>query len=137
MRACAAAQTVSPRISPVLTKNWGRNLGLPPILKMSFRRGKIPLRLVTKRNAYTRVFNLMAVQTGSKGIFDDNPVLDNLAHIPTYLLQPLRLIQTYDRANFRQDIVAGLLLEASKIYRPICARFCPWNCMVSPTYQSC
>ena len=52
----------------------------------------------------------MTVRTGLKGVFDDKPVLDNLAHIPTYLIQPVRFIQTYERANFRQDIVAGLTI---------------------------
>ena len=52
----------------------------------------------------------MAVRTDLKHLFGDNLVLDNLAHIPTYLLQPLRFIQTYDRTNFRKDIVAGLTI---------------------------
>ncbi len=48
------------------------------------------------------------IRTYPESLQVDNPLLTNLKHIPFYFARPVRLFQTYDRANLRPDLIAGL-----------------------------
>ncbi|NIN37055.1 MAG: hypothetical protein GTO60_18965, partial [Gammaproteobacteria bacterium] len=51
---------------------------------------------------------LNIIEVYPKTLQVDFPLLTNLKHIPRYLLNPIRLVQSYDRHHFRPDLIAGL-----------------------------
>lgn len=49
-----------------------------------------------------------AIKTFPKYFQFDGMLIHNLQHIPTYFSRPVRLFKTYDPADFRPDLIAGL-----------------------------
>jgi SulP family sulfate permease len=49
-----------------------------------------------------------AIKTFPKIFHLDSTLLYNLQHIPRYFLRPIRLFKSYDPADFRPDLIAGL-----------------------------
>jgi len=52
----------------------------------------------------------IATNISWKQLAVNNPLWENLKHIPSYGLQPVRLFQEYDRGNLRSDVIAGLTI---------------------------
>lgn len=46
--------------------------------------------------------------TYSKAVWQDNPIIANLRHIPAYLLKPVDFVQSYRGPNLQADLMAGL-----------------------------